>query len=188
MGKCMLNVADSVFICGKEYGINTDFLTWIKIEHLVFDYTQSTQIRLAQALTLAYPELPPDPVQAVEGIIWFYSCGESKSKTEDTSELPAYDLYEDFDYVWAAFRGEFGIDLTCEKIHWWQFKVLLACLSDECRFAKIVGYRKMDTSRIKDKETRMFYERMKKQYALESHNDPKLREIRLTDSLEALFE
>jgi hypothetical protein len=101
--------------------------------------------------------------------------------------MPLYDLTEDFDYIWGAFIAEFGIDLAETTMHWWKFRALLACLSEECRFSKIVGYRIMDTSKIKDKELRRFYEKMKKRFKLKAASDKNVQEKQLAESLEQFF-
>lgn len=182
-------LSDSVTIGDSRYDINTDFLVWIEIEHLFFDKTCDECIRLAKILTLAYPILPPDPFQAVRGIMWFYSGGKYKDDEDSkpASNLPYYDLTEDFDYVWGAFMAEFGIDLAQCNMHWWKFKALLACLSDECKFSKIVGYRSMDTSSIKDKDLKGFYEKMKKRFRLSRTLDEDIKESLVATSLEGLF-
>lgn len=180
-------LCSSVQIDGRVYEINTDFKVWIEIEHLFFDRSKRDGQRLAEILALAYPVLPENPMEAVYGIMWFYSAGERNKGEGERDMLPSYDLTEDFDYVWGAFLGEFGIDLTEISMHWWKFRALLGCLSEECRFSKIVGYRTMDTSRIKDKELRRFYEKMKKRFRLKAAFDEKVREQQLEDSLEGLF-
>lgn len=188
MAQSLRNMCESVDIGGQEYRINTDFRVWIEIEHLLFDNSKREEERLAEILVLGYPVLPQDPFEAVKKIVWFYSGGEFCEAETEKKGLPAYDLVEDFDYVWGAFRGEFGIDLTKENMHWWKFRVLLSCLGDGCFFSKIVGYRSMDTSGIKNKEQRRFYEQMKKRFALKRWKDPYFLEAQLADKLMEAFE
>lgn len=35
----------------------------------------------------------------------------------------------------------YGIDLACDKVHWWKFKALLKSLKSDVEFVKIQGYR-----------------------------------------------
>ncbi len=181
------NPCDSVIIDGVKYGINTDFKIWIEIEHLFFDRSMGDAERLARVLALAYPVLPKNPVGAVKGVMFFYSAGKECETKNDETKLPFYDLKEDFGYVWGAFLNEFDIDLTTVNMHWWRFRALLCCLGDECRFSKIVGYRSIDTSGIKDAKQRRYYERMKKNFRLRFSFDEKVREKQLADSFENLF-
>lgn len=189
MRQSLRNICTSLELKTGRYEINTDFKIWIEIEHLLFDTSKACEQRLAEILVLAYPVLPTLLSEAIEGILWFYSAGDmgDSAADEKKSIVPYYDLSEDFDYVWGAFKGEFGIDITEADMHWWKFRVLLGCLSDECRFSKIIGYRTMDTSKIKNREERLFYERMKKQFSLKARSTPEAREIQLAESLESIF-
>ena len=189
MAKSLMHICESVNIGGREYKINTDFRVWIEIERLLFEKSTNDEERLAKILVSAYPVLPPDPIEAIEKIIWFYSGGEiCEKESGQAPKAPVYDLQEDFDYVWGAFKGEFGIDLTNEKMHWWKFRVLLGCLSDECFFSKVVGYRSMDLSLIKDKEQRRFFERMKKRFRLPGLENTMFGEEQMAENLAAAFD
>jgi hypothetical protein len=188
MGQSLRNILDYIEAGEKKYKINTDFKIWIEIEHLIFDIQKSDEEKFAKILCLAYPILPPDPVAAAKGIFWFYSAGDDKGQDAATKKIiPMYDLTEDYDYVWGAFLSEFGIDLTSVDMHWWKFRTLLACLSDKSKFSKIVGYRAIDTGKIKDKETRRFYEQMKKKFRLAAWNLDLFKEERLAEGLEDFF-
>ena len=182
------NICEDVEIDGKAYRINTDFRIWIEIERLLFDRSIDDEKRFANILVLAYPALPPRPYSAIERIMWFYSGGGLNDETSNGQKSPAFDILEDFDYIWAAFWGEFGIDLTRENLHWWKFRALLGALSDKCLFSKIVGYRTVDTSVIKDKEQKKFYEKMKKQFCLKSKKGISLNDEEVAEKLEAVFD
>ncbi len=189
MVKRLLKPCSEVAIGGKDYAVNTDFSVWIEIEHIFFDRSKSDEMRLAEILVLAYPVLPPDPIEAVRKILWFYSGGIEKSETSEENNLdtavPLYDLVRDFDHIWASFLSEFGIDLTTETMHWWKFKTLLCCLDENCRFAKVIGYRSVDVSSIKDKNIKNFYMKMKKKYRLPL--DEISGQQKIADSLGVLF-
>ena len=51
-------------------------------------------------------------------------------------------------------------------MHWWKFRALFNGLNENVMFSKITGYRSMNTDKIKDKEQREYYEKMKRMYAL----------------------
>ncbi len=189
MKNSIRRLADSVTIDGIRYDINTDFLVWIEIERLFFDKAEADCIRLAKILTLAYSVLPPNPFEAVRKIVWFYSGGEydEDAVKESAPMFPYYNLTEDFDYVWGAFMAEYRIDLTQCSMHWWKFRALMGCLGDECKFAKIVAYRSMDISSIKDENIRRFYAKMKKRFRLSTNSDDTIKEALVADSLEGFF-
>lgn len=188
MAASLMQICESVKIDGRDYRINTDFRVWIEIERLLFEKGTDDEERLAKILVTAYPVLPSDPIKAIEKIVWFYSGGEPCTNERQSARPPVYDLREDFDYVWGAFKGEFGIDLTSEKMHWWKFRVLLGCLSDDCFFSKVVGYRSIDLSLIKDKEQRRFFERMKKRFKLPELENLLFCEEETAEKLAAAFD
>lgn len=187
MKDSLINLCSWVRIGEENYKINTDFKTWIEIEHLFFDKTRGSAERLAEILALAYPTLPPNPFEAVEGVIWFYSGGREHSSSSSHKNVETYDLKEDFDYIWGAFLSQFQIDLTECSLHWWKFRALLLCLSDDCRFSKIVGYRSVDLSKIKDKDQKKFYQRMKKKFRLSGYSQEESMEEQLVDGLNGFF-
>ena len=76
------------------------------------------------------------------------------------------DLYADMPFIYSAFIGEYGIDLSKARMHWWSFQALLTALSENCTYSKIIAYRSVNTAQIKDPEKRRHYERLKKAYAL----------------------
>ena len=185
----ILRHCSRVEIDGKEFEINTDFSVWIEIEDLFFSKTEDSVSSAAKILALAYPVLPPRPQKAIEKILWFYSCGEEKREGGGTAALhkPRFNLKKDFGYIWAAFFGEFGIDLSVQGLHWWKFCTLLSALGEECRFSRIVAYRGMDTAAVKDPKLRRFYESMKKKYRLEDNRGDRERELETVLKLESLF-
>ena len=58
-------------------------------------------------------------------------------------EKPPYDLEKDAEYIYASFLYDYGIDLFEQqgRLHWKKFKALLAGLSDESIFKRVVAIR-----------------------------------------------
>lgn len=187
MGKFFGELCKSVTVDGEEYAINTDFSVWMEIEHIILTADKKSGETLAKILALAYRRLPPNPLKAVEGLLWFYSAGEKPRGGGNGSEKPLYDLVLDFDYIWGAFLAEFGIDLSETRLHWWKFRALLACLGEDCRFSRIVGYRSMDTARIKNGDERRFYEKMKKRFELPDMRSEDEKQQAMVRNMELLF-
>ncbi len=184
----LFDYPNSVRIEGKDYAICTDFSIWIEIEQQLLKGERGCGEGLARVLALAYPILPDSLAEAIKGLMWFYSGGEvADGADKGASSAPAYDLKADFEYIRAGFLKEFGIDLMCTDMHWWQFRRLLACLGDNCRFSQIVAYRRTDTSKIKNRELRSFYERMKKRYRLPDIRTDEEKESDTARKLESLF-
>ena len=95
---------------------------------------------------------PSDLYQLYSGITEFYLAGEKAadptagSAAGGPDEGPAFDYRCDAPYIVAAFQQAYGIDLTCEKVHWFRFRALFAALPEETLMAKIMSWRTMDLS------------------------------------------
>lgn len=181
-------------LSGKKYALNTDFRVWIEIEKLLTANVGESErrARLAAALAMAYPKLPKNASEAINGMLWFYSAGKNDARISEKPREKSkkrykavYDFEADFEYLWGAFLSEYGIDLSRDELHWWKFRALLMSLSDECRFSKILAYRCTDTSEIENKEVRRFYEKMKKRFRLP---DVRTAEERERETAECLAE
>lgn len=163
----------TVNIEGEDYKINSDFRTSILFELLMQDNSINEEEKIIQALELYYPKLPKDINKAIEGILWFYRCGkdevENKNKgTGKSTQVYSYD-YDD-DYIYSAFLDQYGVDLQdIEYLHWWKFKAMFKALKEDNEIVKIMGYRAMDLSKIKDKEEKVYYTKMKELYKIPSN-------------------
>ena len=79
---------------------------------------------------------------------------------------PAYSFSKDAAYIYAAFKEQYGIDLTeIPNLHWWKFKALFDSLNEETQMKKIMYYRKVSTSGM-DRDRRAYINEMKKLYSL----------------------
>lgn len=162
---------ESVKIDGVEYKINTNFRESMLFELLMQNEELSDKDKIYQALELYYPVLPSDIDKAIEKIIWFYGCGKdkvsSKSKGKVNRTNSVYDFEYDDDYIYAAFLDQYNIDLQdIEYLHWWKFKAMFKSLKEDNEIVKIMGYRSMDLSKIKDKDQRSYYKRMQELYKI----------------------
>lgn len=154
--------------------INSDFRISIEFEEILSDKNINEIDKIIKALQLYYPELNKinDIEQAVNDMIWFYQCGKEKkelvnSKKEDKKEKQIYSYEFDSEYIAVAFFEQYKLDIwDIEYMHWWKFKALLDGLSENTKFKKIIEYRAIDLSKIKDNELKKFYKSMKKAYDL----------------------
>ena len=173
----------SVKIDSTEYEINSDFRTSVLFSLLIEDDNLSEEEKVLQALNLYYPVVPDNSEKAIEQIKWFYSCGKLDNpignKKARAISKKVFDFEVDANYIYSAFMSQYNIDLQdIEQLHWWKFKALLEGLKEDNKLSKIIEYRSVDLSKIKDKEQRKFYKDMQKQYSLnkESKEDLKLLE------------
>lgn len=159
-----------VNINGVLYKINSDYRTSIIFAKII-EENELTEDIIIKILELYYPIIPKDIEQAINYIFWFYTCGkneEEKSKSKSTGKnKKIYDYEEDAQYIYSAFLSQYKIDLQdIEYLHWWKFKALFESLSEDNEIVKIMQYRAMDLSKIKDKEQKKFYKKMKDIYKL----------------------
>lgn len=170
----------SVLIDGVTYPVNCDFRIGIQFEN-VRKGKGSDAEKLIRLLRLYYPvRIPPDIGKALDRIIWFYRCGEEKEKEEKKeryqrrgSKDPAYSFSQDAPYIYAAFKEQYGIDLTKEDLHWWKFMALFESLGEDTKMSRIMYYRKVSTSGM-SKSERAFINDMKKLYKIRDDGEEKL--------------
>jgi len=148
--------------------IRTDFRESIKFELLMQDRNIKEEDKIRLALNLYYDEIK-DVKKAVQDLIWFYKCGEREVATKQTKEDNVKQIYSyefDDEYIYSAFKDQYNIDLNTENLHWWKFKALFKGLKENNKIVEIMGYRAMDLTKIKDKEEKARYKKLKKIYAL----------------------
>ena len=179
-------VPNTVEIDNEEYEINSDFRTSILFELLMQDSSVEDEDKYNMALNLYYPKIPPKDKrnEAVEQMLWFYRCGKdvikSKGNGKGKSVTQIYSFEHDDDYIYAAFMDQYNIDLQdIGYLHWWKFKAMFKALKGDNEIVKIMGYRSMDLSKIKDREQKSYYKKMQELYQIPISKDEreKLDEI-----------
>lgn len=162
-------VPESVEIDRTEYKIRTDFRVSILFEMMMQDEELSNEEKLLKALELYYPIIPDNVEEAIEKIKWFYRCGKDivKSNNNKGESVKIYDYEYDDDYIYSAFLSQYNVDLQDIKhLHWWKFKAMFKSLNEDNKIVKIMQYRSINLSEIKDKEQNAYYRKMKKLYEI----------------------
>ena len=155
--------------------IRTDFRESIKFELLMQNSNIEEKDKVTIALNLYFYDIniknEEELKKSVNDILWFYRCGKEemtsqgkKIKKETSKRIYSYEF--DAEYIYSAFMEQYKIDLNKEHLHWWKFKALFNSLNEEVLFSKIMSYRAIDLSKIKDKDMKKYYKKMKKLYAL----------------------
>lgn len=155
------------------FRIRTDFRESIKFELLMQDNKIEEKEKIILALNLYYYKIPDNIELAIKDILWFYQSKKeeiiktSKKEQNNTSKNQIYSYDFDDKYIYSAFMQQYNIDLNSIKyLHWWKFKSLFENLDENTKIAKIMGYRATDLSKIKDKEEKKRYKKLKNIYAL----------------------
>lgn len=126
--------------------------------------------KIELALNLYYEKIK-DVETAINDMIWFYSGGknvateQSKGTQSEIKQIYSYEF--DDEYIYDAFKDQYSIDLNSTRyLHWWKFKAMFKGLKEDNEIVKIMGYRALDLSKIRDKEEKARYKKLKKIYAL----------------------
>lgn len=164
-------VPTTVDIEGTDYEINSDFRISILFELLMQDNSIGEEEKICRALGLYYSIIPENIKEAIEQILWFYRCGKDirnqKGNGKGKNVTQIYSFEYDDDYIYAAFLDQYNIDLQdIEYLHWWKFKAMFKALKGDNEIVKIMGYRSMDLSKIRDREQKSYYKKMQELYQI----------------------
>lgn len=169
----------AVQVSGKDLPIETDFRTGILFEQLIETNEVPQEEKIAYAVNLyfpgRFPALAMEQMQAVDGMLWFYTCGDeeqAKQKEESSSNgtriaRRIYDYDVDAPLIYAAFLAQYHIDLQdIEYLHWWKFIAMFRGLAQHHKIVEIMGYRAMNIAKIKNRAEREHYAALQAKYAL----------------------
>lgn len=170
----LLDDLDKIVKTRIKEDFNTNFKNSILFELLMQESNLSSEAKIYQALKIYYSNLNQitDVNKAIDNILWFYKCGkEDKEKTsqkvtkENMKRIYSYEF--DNELIYSAFKDQYNIDLQEIKfMHWWKFKAMFDALKEDNKIVQIMGYRAVNSNKIKDKDMRKYYKKMQKLYAL----------------------
>lgn len=167
----------TVPVGGGFIHIETNFRTGILFEMMFQNGDLSKEEKAVNAVNLFFPDNFPNDEegqqQALEGMLWFYSCGnqhreKAQEKAKSTGiEKRIYDYDIDAPLIYAAFLSQYRIDLQdIEYLHWWKFNALFQGLSEQQKIVEIMGYRSINLAKIKNRSEREHYAALQAKYAL----------------------
>lgn len=146
-------------IDGKEYKIDTDFRTALRCFDIIDDDSICDEERARAIVYLIFDFIPEDEVleKFLNKATIFLQCG--KTTEEQQNSKQDMDFTQDRGFINASFMSDYHIDLTKEKMHFWQFIELIEGLTENCCLNRVREIRNYDLSEEKDSKIR---ERMKK--------------------------
>ena len=160
--------------------IETNFRSFILFELLMQERNLTMEEKMFLALKLFYEEQPKDIKKAIDGILWFYTCGEQDKKQpkgNGKTKKAIYSYEHDAKLIYSAFLDQYGLDLNeVNYLHWFKFKALFEGLKDENKICEVMGYRAVDLSKIKDKNEKNKYKKLKQAWALPDERTEKEKE------------
>ncbi len=132
----------AVEIDEKQYELNSDFRTCLRIMLAFEDPELVLAEKQAILLQLLYKELPLNIPKAYELGLRFLDCGENHESSEQKDSDRLFSWAKDAKYIYTAIKQTHGIDIeTMGYLHWWKFVYLFMGLSENCFFSKIIYYR-----------------------------------------------
>lgn len=149
---------DCVVCQGESYEIETDFRAWI-------EFYERARERDIPGMLRVYRRLPPSLEEALALAVEFGRKGALPYGEESRSGRAILDYEADAGLIYAAFMGEYGIDLCEEKLHWYKFCALLGGLGEDRMLSKIMALRGMDPAAQTDNKKRSEIRRLQRLYA-----------------------
>lgn len=182
------NLPDELIVCGEKCHIRSDFKTWIKFTQIITNSEKIGISAFVEVVKLVFLEIPPKLDDAITSMMNFYSPPKKQmGEDEGKNGKRIFDFDYDAELIYSGFWQQYKIDLTVVDLHWWQFKALFDSLGEETQFYKVLQYRAMDISKIKDKEQKKFYSKMKRLYKLPDNRTEEEKENAIVDALSAVF-
>lgn len=138
---------NTVCVNGKAFSIYTDFRLWMRFE------IEVSKMRKGDVLDIRYlfKNEYPDRCDARELFAFSRPVNELPRSTGGESNAIVLDYEIDSDYIYAAFLGQYGIDLCdVDELHWHKFLALLRGLTDNTKLYQIMGYRCYEKDNRKD--------------------------------------
>ncbi|MCM2983852.1 bacteriophage Gp15 family protein [Niallia circulans] len=92
---------------------------------------------------------------------------------EDEDDKKLYSLEEDAQYIYASFLYDYQIDLIDQqgKMHWFKFNALLASLSDDTMFKRVIDIRQRMPNKHMTGEEKSNLMKLKQLYALKKSQE-----------------
>lgn len=136
---CEKGLPDTILIGGEPFEVLTDFRVWMRFCDLFEKWDQETDLRIDFIFPGRIPALQtPEDLQA---ILDFAYPRSEVPKSSGGAGGRILDYMIDGDYIFSAFLGQYGIDLTEADLHWHKFYALLRGLNKGTRLHEIMGYR-----------------------------------------------
>ena len=141
-------------INGKEYKLNTDYMTALECFEIAEDETITDQERSLAIIYLLFGLIPNENLDLfLEKAVKFLQCGETDKEQNDKKR--DMDFSQDKKYIIPSFKSDYGIDLDKEEdMHFWKYIYLIQGLTEYSALNRIRDLRNYDESKITDPKER----------------------------------
>lgn len=160
-------------IKGVKYKIDTNFETALKCFEIIDDESIHNYEKTLAIIYLLFDLIPDDDLidDFMEKATIYLQCG--KTYEEQQKNEKDMDFKEDRGRINASFMSDYHIDLSKEKLHFWQFIEYIEGLKPDCVLNRVRELRTLDTKEIKDYKERKKVEESKKRIELPKHEKTK---------------
>lgn len=151
-----------VEINGSLYSIYTDFRLWMRFEISV------SKMSLVDNIDVSYLFKNEKPMYCDLRELFVFSRPQSiLPRPIGNNDVITIDYELDADLIYAAFLGQYGIDLVdVEELHWHKFLALLKGLNEDTKLREVMGYRCYRKSENRDRD---IYDEMRMAWEIEPH-------------------
>ena len=171
------HLPECVDVCGKHYPIVTDFRDWIAFSDMLEDPNALPRDKIAAAMSWFDGDVPQDAAEALAALKAFFVANALRSDRalEQSENRPEAEKRRtlsyrmDAAYIIADFKRYYNIDLIHIKyLHYWEFRLLMQGLPDDCQVKKRIAYRSTDLVSIKDPAERNRIRRIQVEIAIDT--------------------
>lgn len=129
-------------IDGKEYEINCDYQTCLRIIEAFEDRELTQSEKMSVLIDLLYKDTPNNIETAVLQGIKFLDCGECTKSTESGETIRKYSFKHDERYIFSGVDRVLSGRLSKgDFVHWWEFVMAFMELPEDCIMSKILYFR-----------------------------------------------
>lgn len=131
---------------GIRYPINPDFRVLLGCFRALNDPAWADIKKACYIAKTFFMGTPPPNMN--EAFVDFLSSGED----EDEADEQVMDFEVDAEAIYAGFREQYGIDLLRKKLHWYEFRALLAGMSEATEYRQRIKIRQMKPDEVAEKD------------------------------------
>lgn len=165
---------------GESYEVKTDFRDWLRF----YDSAEKGDIL---GMLRVYRRLPPSMEKALELAAEFGRGGALSYGGKEAGRRPVLDFEADAALIYAAFMGEYGLDLCEARLHWYKFCALLWGLGEDRTLSRIMALRAMDPACEGDSGRRRELRRLQRLYACPDRRSAEEKEADAIKALELFY-
>lgn len=175
---------EQIQINGRKYDVDMSFDNILRLIDMLDDNELSDAIQIITGIQMlfgtqldmplaeqaeAFNEAYLSLIGAEQKEVEYDILGNPMPTQADGDNEVWYDFKQDAKYIYASFMQDYGIDLIEQqgKLHWYKFQALLAGLSEDTKFKKVLEIRQMELPTGKGSgKQRKAIEELKKAYEL----------------------